>query len=141
MAQVVARWVTRRTVGAIADGAFKMLLATVYIAGAGPLGRLLGAPVWLMVSSGVALLIGGGIAIGYTRSRSMRTYTQLMVAYDGGWVLAALAGLLMAWQGSSAGGEVWIGYQTAAPVAFAALLAAATPAQTTSDIHAEVPAR
>ncbi|MEU9762588.1 hypothetical protein AB0D98_23220 [Streptomyces sp. NPDC047987] len=141
MAQVVARWVTRRTVGAIADGAFKMLLATVYIAGAGPLGRLLGAPVWLMVSSGVALLIGGGIAIGYTRSRSMRTYTQLMVAYDGGWVLAALAGLLMAWQGSSAGGEVWIGYQTAAPVAFTALLAAATPAQTTSDIHAEVPAR
>ncbi|MFD9412061.1 hypothetical protein ACFWBN_34325 [Streptomyces sp. NPDC059989] len=133
MAQVVAPRVTRRTVGAIADGAFKVLLAAVFIAGAAPLGRLLGAPVWLMVVSGVALLIGGGIEIGYTRSRSMRTYTQLMVAYDSGWVLAALVGLLMAWRGSSAGGEVWIGYQTVAPIGFAALLAAATPTTTTPD--------
>ncbi|WP_326763680.1 hypothetical protein OG978_03105 [Streptomyces sp. NBC_01591] len=133
MAQVVALRVTRRTVGAIADGAFKVLLAAVYIAGVAPLGRLLGTPAWLMVVSGVALLIGGGIEIGYTRSRSMRTYTQLMVAYDSGWVLAAVVGFLMARQGSSAGGEVWIGYQTAAPVMFAALLVAATPTKTTSD--------
>ncbi|OIJ85998.1 hypothetical protein BIV25_42730 [Streptomyces sp. MUSC 14] len=118
---------TRRTVGAIADGGFKVLLAAVYIAGAGPLGQLLGAPGWLMVVSGVALLIGGGIEIGYTRSRSMRTYTHLMIAYDSGWVLTALAGLLTAWCGGSAGGEVWMGYQTAAPLVFAALLVAADP--------------
>ncbi|MEU4265770.1 hypothetical protein [Streptomyces sp. NPDC025273] len=133
MAQVVAPRVTRQTVGAIADGAFKVLLAAGYIVGAAPLGRLLGSPAWLMVVSGVALLIGGGIEIGYTRSRSMRTYTRLMIAYDSGWVLAALVGALMAWQGSSAGGEVWIGYQTAAPIAFAALLIAAKTAQTASD--------
>ncbi|MCX5247005.1 hypothetical protein OG895_17505 [Streptomyces sp. NBC_00201] len=133
MTQVVAPRVTRQTVGAIADGAFKGLLAAVYIVGAAPLGRLLGSPAWLMVVSGVALLIGGGIEIGYTRSRSMRTYTPLMIAYDSGWVLAALVGALMAWQGSSAGGEVWIGYQTAAPIVFAALLIAAKPAQTASD--------
>ncbi|WP_177235630.1 hypothetical protein [Streptomyces sp. MUSC 14] len=127
MDQVVAARVTRRTVGAIADGGFKVLLAAVYIAGAGPLGQLLGAPGWLMVVSGVALLIGGGIEIGYTRSRSMRTYTHLMIAYDSGWVLTALAGLLTAWCGGSAGGEVWMGYQTAAPLVFAALLVAADP--------------
>ena len=132
MAQVVASRVTRQTVGAIADGAFKVLLAAVYIAGAAPLGRLLGTPARLLVVSGVALLIGGGIEIGYTRSRSMRTYTWLMVAYDSGWVLTALVGALMAWQGSSAGGEVWIGYQTAAPMAFAALLIAAKPTRTAS---------
>ncbi|MCX4881794.1 hypothetical protein [Streptomyces sp. NBC_00847] len=132
MAQVVAPQVTRQKVGAIADGAFKMLLAAVYIAAAAPLGRLLGTPAWLLVVSGVTLLIGGGIEIGYTRSRSMRTYTWLMVAYDSGWVLTALVGALMAWQGSSGGGEVWIAYQTAAPIAFAALLIAATPAQTAS---------
>ncbi|MET9831828.1 hypothetical protein ABZ078_21570 [Streptomyces sp. NPDC006385] len=132
MAQVVASRVTRQTVGAIADGAFKVLLAAVSIAGAAPLGRLLGAPAWLMVVSGAALLIGGGIEIRYTRSRSMRTYTQLMIAYDGGWVLATLTGLLMAWQGSTAGGEVWMGYQTVAPLLFAALLVAAAPPQTTS---------
>ncbi|MET9416456.1 hypothetical protein ABZY03_20175 [Streptomyces klenkii] len=132
MAQVVAPPVTRQKVGAIADGAFKVLLAAVSIAGAAPLGRLLGTPAWLMVVTGVALLIGGGIEIGYTRSRSMRTYTWLMVAYDSGWVLTALVGALMAWQGSSAGGEVWIGYQTAAPIAFAALLIAAKPARTAS---------
>jgi hypothetical protein len=55
-----------------------------------------------------------------------------MVAYDSGWVLSALGGALLAWQGSSAGGEVWIGYQIAAPIVFAALLAAANPAQTAS---------
>ncbi|GAA4787224.1 hypothetical protein [Streptomyces ziwulingensis] len=81
----------------------------------------------------MALLIGGGLEIGCTRSRSTRTYTRLMIAYDTGWVLAALVGAPMAWQGSSAGGgEVWIGYQTAAPIAFAALLIAAKPAHTAS---------
>lgn len=141
MARVVAPRVTRRTAGAIADGAFKVVLAAVYVAGAAPLGRLLGTPAWLMVVSGLALLIGGGIEIGYTRSRSMRTYTQLMVAYDAGWVSAALAGLLMAWQGSSAGGELWMGYQTAAPLAFAALLVAAAPVRTASDTPVEGTAR
>lgn len=133
MAQVVAPRVTRQTVGAVADGAFKVALGVASVADAAPLGRLLGAPVWLMAVSGVALLIGGGIGIGYTRSRSMRTYRRLMVAYDSGWVLAALAGLLMARQGSSAGGEVWMGYQAAAPLAFAALLIVAAPAQAPSE--------
>ncbi|MDV9199960.1 hypothetical protein [Streptomyces sp. Wh19] len=137
MAQIVASRVTRQTVGAVADGAFKVLLGAAGIVGAAPLGRLLGTPAWLMAVSGVALLIGGGIEIGYTRSRSMRTYTRLMIAYDSGWVLAALAGLLMARQGSGAGGEVWMGYQTAAPVLFAALLIAAAPVRMTSDTHTE----
>ncbi|MGE7386364.1 hypothetical protein ACQKM2_12900 [Streptomyces sp. NPDC004126] len=130
---VVARRMPRQKVGAIADGAFKVLLGVVCIAGAAPLGRLLGTPAWLMVVSGVALLVGGGVGIGYVRSRSVRTYTRLMVAYDGGWVLAALAGLVMAWRGSGAGGEVWMRYQTVAPLAFAALLFAAAPARTVSD--------
>ncbi|MER5562461.1 hypothetical protein ABT071_28055 [Streptomyces sp. NPDC002506] len=129
MTQAVAPRVTRQTVGALADGAFKVLLAAVCVVGAAPLGRLLGTPTWLMVASGVALLIGGGFEIGYTRSRSMRTYTRLMIAYDAGWVSTALAGLLMAWQGSGAGGEVWMGYQAIAPLVFAALLVAAAPTQ------------
>jgi hypothetical protein len=141
MAQVVASRVNRRTVGAIADGAFKVLLGAVGIAGAASLGRLLGAPAWLMAVAGVALLIGGGIEIGYSRSRSMRTYTRLMIAYDSGWALAALTGLLMASRGSSAGGEVWMGYQTAAPLLFAALLIAAAPEQTAARAHAENTAR
>lgn len=140
MAPVVASRVTRQTMGAIADGAFKVVLAAVYLAGAVPLGRALGAPAWLMVVTGVALLIGGGSEIGYTRSRSMRTYTRLMAAYDAGWVLAALAGLLIAWRGGSAGGEVWMAYQAVATVVFVALLAAA-PARMTSGTRAEDSAR
>ncbi|MFJ5308387.1 hypothetical protein [Streptomyces sp. NPDC088350] len=139
MARIAAPPVTPRTVGIIADGAFKVLLAAVYAVGSAPLGQLLGVPAWLMVVSGVTLLIGGGIEIGYVRSRPLRTYTRLMVAYDSGWVLTALAGVLMAWRGGTAGGEVWIGYQTAAPVVFAALLAAATSTQTASE-H-EIPVR
>ena len=137
MAQVAAQPVTRLTAGIIADGVFKVLLAAVAIVGAAPLSRLLGVPAWLMVVSGVALSAGGGIEIGYVRSRPVRTYTRLMIAYDSGWVLATLAGLLTAWRGGSAGGEVWVGYQTAAPIVFAALLAAATPARTSPDTRAE----
>ncbi len=133
MAQVAAPRVTRRTAGALADGAFKVVLGAACLAGAAPLGRLLGTPVWLMVIAGVGLLIGGGVGIGCTRSRSQRTYVRLMVAYDSGWVLATLTGLLLAWRGGTAGGEVWVGYQAAASVAFAALLIAAAPAQAAPD--------
>lgn len=128
---------TRQLVGVIADGAFKVVLGAAFIIGAARLGDLLGVPSWLMAVSGAALLIGGGIEIRYVRSRPMLTYTRLMVAYDSGWVLATLAGLLMAWRGSSAGGEVWIGYQTAVPIAFAALLVAATSVRPTSDTRAK----
>jgi hypothetical protein len=52
-------------------------------------------------------------------------------------VVATLVGVLMAWQGGSAGGEVWIGYQAVASLAFAALLALAAPVQTTQDTRAQ----
>lgn len=113
---------TPQVVGVIADGVVKVLLAAVYIVGAAAVGQRLGVEAWLMVVGGAILLAGGGIELGYVRSRPMRTYTRLMVAYDSGWVLATLAGLFLAWQGSAIGGEVWIGYQTVAPIAFAALL-------------------
>ncbi len=54
----------------------------------------------------------------------MRTYTRLMIGYDSGWVLAALAGLLVAWRGGGAGGEVWMGYQVVAQAVFAVVLVA-----------------
>ena len=122
MTQVVApRW-GRDEIGAVADGGFKLLLAVVYVAAAGPLARSLGVPVWMMAVSGAALLIGGCVEIAYVRRCPMRTFKRLMFAYDGGWTLAALIGLLLAWQGGGAGGEIWIGYQVVAPLVLGALL-------------------
>lgn len=111
--------------GIVADGAFKLVFAAVYAIGAAPLGELLGVPGWLLIASGAALLICGAMEIGYLRSRTRRTYLRLMIGYDSCWALVTLVALLLAWLGSSAGGEVWIGYQTAAPVVFAVFLAAA----------------
>jgi hypothetical protein len=119
--------VPRRTAGIIADARIKMLLAVVYTVGAAQLGHRLGVEAWLMVACAAALLICGGIEIGYVPSRPVRTYTRLMVTYDTGWVLATIAGLLLAWQGSNAAGEVWIGYQAVGPIALAALLVVAPP--------------
>ncbi|MFI6546244.1 hypothetical protein ACIBO9_23645 [Streptomyces prunicolor] len=79
---------TRLTAGIIADGVFKVVLGAAYIARAAPLGRLLGVSGLLMVGSGAALLIGGGIEIGYARSRPVRTCLRLVGAYDSGWGLA-----------------------------------------------------
>lgn len=135
MPQAQAR--TRRTVGIIADGVVKVVLAAACLVAADPLGHLLGVPIWLMIVSGITLLTCGGTEIGYVRRRPPHTYLRLMVAYDSGWVVATLVGVLMAWQSSSAGGEVWIGYQAVAPLVFTALLALAAPAQTTQDTPAQ----
>ena len=116
----------------IADGVVKVVLGAVFAIGVAPLGQSFGVPAWLMVVSGLARLIGGGIEIRYVRSRPMRLSTRLLVAHDSGWLPATLAGLLMAWRDSTAGGEVWIAYQTAAPLTLAALLAAAAPVDRTS---------
>lgn len=134
--RAVATALTGRMVGVIADGVVKVLLGAAFIVGAARLGHLLGAPAWLTVVSGVALLIGGGTEIRYVRSRAMRTYTRLMVAYDGGWALVTLAGLLMTWQGTGAGGEIWLGYQVAAPIALAVSLVAAAPVRAVADSRA-----
>ncbi|MFE7673421.1 hypothetical protein ACFU5N_14540 [Streptomyces albidoflavus] len=113
---------SRGTAGAVADGGFEIALAVGYLVGSVPLARLLGTPVWLMAVAGVVLLVGGGVELAYTGSRSMRLYTRLMVGYDSGWVLAALAGLLVAWWGGGVGGEVWMGYQVVAQGVFAVVL-------------------
>lgn len=130
--QAVARPATGRLMGAVADGGVKVVLGAVFVIGADRLGDRLGVAIWLMVIAGMALLIGGGAELKYVRSRSMDTYLRLMVAYDSGWALVTLIGLLIAWQGGSAGGEVWIGYQAVAPIAFAGFLLAAAPAQPAS---------
>ncbi|MFH8371720.1 hypothetical protein [Streptomyces sp. NPDC018031] len=136
-AQAVTPPATRRLAGIVADGVFKVLLGAAYLFGASWLGDLLSVSAWLMVVSGVALLIGGGIEIKFVRSRPIPTYMRLMVAYDSGWGLTALVGLLMAWQDGSAGGEVWIGYQIVAPLVFAVLLLVATPVPLASETGEE----
>ncbi|MDF5759414.1 hypothetical protein [Spongiactinospora sp. TRM90649] len=118
-----------RRMGIIGDGVFKVLLGAVFLVGAVQLGDLLGVPAWLMIASGAALLGGGGIEIMYVHRRTARTYMRLMVAYDSAWILVTLGGLLMTWRGGAAGGELWVGYQTAAPVVLAALLVTAAPAR------------
>ncbi|NEE30531.1 hypothetical protein G3M53_34440, partial [Streptomyces sp. SID7982] len=64
----------------------------------------------------------------------------LMIGYDACWVLAALVGLLMAWRGSTAGGEVWRGYQVIAPLVFTAVLIAAAPARLPSEARSDASA-
>ncbi|WP_018653919.1 hypothetical protein [Actinomadura flavalba] len=108
--------------GIIADGVVKLLLGAAYLIAAVPLGDLLGVPTWLMAASGAALLGCGAAEIGCVRRRSARTYLRFLAAYDSGWVLATLVAALIARRGGDAGGDLWIGYQTAAPLAFAALL-------------------
>ncbi|QKW38811.1 hypothetical protein HUT06_36305 [Actinomadura sp. NAK00032] len=127
MPQTTAPPDARQRIGIIADSAVKMLLAAAFVIAVAPLGRLLGVPTWLMAAAGVALLTCGGIELKHLRHRPARTYVRLMVAYDAGWVLATLAALPPVLGSSGAGGEVWIGYQTAAPLIFATLLLAASP--------------
>ncbi|MEV5652561.1 hypothetical protein AB0L57_30290 [Nocardia sp. NPDC052254] len=116
--------VTARTFGILADGAFKVLLAGVYALGAGPLSHRLAVPPWLLIVCGAALLVGGVSELGYLRSRPVSAYLPLMIAYDSGWVAVTVAALLLARQDTRWAAELWIGYQTLAPLAFAAVLAA-----------------
>nr|WP_119290011.1 hypothetical protein [Streptomyces sp. YIM 130001] len=119
-----------RRVGATADGAMKVLLGVVFAACASWVGDLIGVSSLLMWSSAAALLVGGVVELACVRSRSQRHFTRLMIAYDSGWALAAAAGLLTAWLGGTAGGELWTGYQVVAPLVFAGLLLASGPMRT-----------
>ncbi|MEU6579290.1 hypothetical protein [Nocardia sp. NPDC046763] len=121
--------------GIISDGGVKVALAAAYVIASATLAHRLGVATWQMPVSGAALLIAGGIEITYLRRRPLRTYLRLMAAYDSGWVAATLIGVLLAFRGNSAAGVVWIGYQIVAPLAFAALLVAATPVRATTPPH------
>ncbi|MFF8951904.1 hypothetical protein ACF09I_24360 [Streptomyces sp. NPDC014940] len=139
-AQATTPAATYRVVGIVADGAVKVLLGAAFLIGATRLGDLLGVPTWLMITSGLVLLAAGGVEMRYVRRRRLRTYTLLMIAYDSGWTLTALTGLLVAWRGGGAGGEVWMGYQAVAPLVFAALLLASAPVPEASGARADGPA-
>lgn len=79
----------------------------------------------VLIACAAALLIAGGSELAYLRSRPMSTYVRLMIGYDSGWSIVTVVALLLARQGNRTAGELWIGYQTIAPLAFAALLIAA----------------
>ncbi|MER7743794.1 hypothetical protein ABT013_00825 [Streptomyces bacillaris] len=107
--------------GAISDGAFKVLLGTA-LAVSPTFGSLFGVPAWLMVVTGSAILISGTVEIAYAHRRSMAACVRLMFAYDTGWTVATVVALGVAWLGSTAGGEIWAGYQAVASLAFTVLL-------------------
>lgn len=113
-----------RRMGFVGDGVFKVLLAAVYVIAASPLSHLLGVAIWLMITTGVLVLVCGVAEIRYAGIRPARTYLRFLSGYDVGWVLATLAGLLVAGQGGTVGGEVWMAYQAAAAALVAALLTA-----------------
>lgn len=112
---------TSQRVGAISDGAFKVLLGAAFTVSP-DIGSMFGVPVWLMVATGSALLIGGTVEIVYARRRSLSSCIRLMLAYDIGWTVATAVALGAAWLGSTAGGEIWAGYQALAAPALAVLL-------------------
>ncbi|WP_112491388.1 hypothetical protein [Streptomyces bacillaris] len=107
--------------GAISDGAFKVLLGAA-LAVSPTFGSLFGVPAWLMVVTGSAVLISGTVEIVYGPRRSMAACVRLMFVYDIGWTVATAVALGVAWLGSTAGGEIWAGYQAVASLAFAVLL-------------------
>ncbi|WP_018488665.1 MULTISPECIES: hypothetical protein [unclassified Streptomyces] len=120
-----------KLVGAVSDGAFKVLLGTA-LAVSPAFGSLFGVPTWLMVVTGSAVLIGGSVEMAYAHRRPLATCVRLMFAYDIGWTAATAVALGVAWLGGTAGGEIWAGYQAVASLAFAILLlrapASAAPA-------------
>ncbi|MFB8121710.1 hypothetical protein ACFVG1_03245 [Streptomyces bacillaris] len=117
--------------GAISDGAFKVMLGAA-LAVSPAFGSLFGVPAWLMVVTGSAVLISGTVEIVYGPRRSMAACVRLMFVYDIGWTVATAVALGVAWLDSTAGGEIWAGYQAVASLAFAVLLlrapASAAPA-------------
>lgn len=110
--------------GIVGDGVFKILLGAAYLIAVSQLGRLLGAAGWLMMTTGALVLICGMAEIRYVGIRPAGTYLRLLAGYDSGWVLATLAGLLVAWQGGAGGGDVWMAYQAVAATVLTVLLSA-----------------
>lgn len=108
MAPQGTRWLA---VGYLADGIFKAVLAAGYALAAAPIGRLLGVDVPLILITAGILLLSGVAEIVFARHRPIRPYVWYLVGYDSGWLALTVLALILAGQGSSAGGELWFAYQ------------------------------
>ncbi|WP_210418115.1 hypothetical protein [Ruania zhangjianzhongii] len=109
--------------GYLGDGLFKAVLAAVYALAAAPIGRLLGVDVPLILLTAGILLLSGVAEIVFARRRAAQPYIWYLVGYDSGWLVLTALALILAGQGSSAGGELWFAYQALGSVVLATAFA------------------
>ena len=109
----------RLYVGYLADGLFKMALAGGYALAAAPIGQRLGVDVPLILITAGVLLLSGLAEIAFARRRATAQYVWYLVGYDSGWLVVTALALIVARQGSAAGGELWFAYQALGSAALA----------------------
>ncbi|MEO3752159.1 hypothetical protein [Streptomyces sp. B6B3] len=95
--------------------------ALVYLAAAGPVGRLLGLDTGLLVGLG-AFLLGYAAVVGWLASRREPATAAVWCVIEANvaWSVASLVALAL-WLDPDAPGAVWIPAQAAVVAAFAAL--------------------
>lgn len=121
----VARWLR---IGFLADGCFKLLVAIGYVATVPLLTNALAVGAWLIMITAVLVAASGIAEIIFAVRSGSGSHTRFLIAYDGGWVIISVVAIILAFNGVSTAGTIWLGYQVlAAPIIAAVFALGALP--------------
>lgn len=95
--------------GFIADGVFKMLLASAFCIWLPDLEGFFGSPRWLVISAIVLLFLSGATEISYGVSKAERRQIRVLLAFDALAVVAAFVGTVLALSDNPGAGYVFFG--------------------------------
>ena len=109
--------------GFLADGGFKLLVASTYLALLPALTEALDVDGWLLVATAALVAVSGVAEIAFAIRSGSGSHTRYLIAYDAGWVVTTAVALLLAANGVPAAGAVWLIYQLLASPLIATLFA------------------
>lgn len=121
----VARWLR---IGFLADGCFKLLVAIGYVATLPLLTDVLAVGGWLIMITGALVAVSGVAEIIFAVRSGSGSHTRFLIAYDSGWMIISIVAIILAINGVSTAGAIWLGYQVlAAPIIAAVFALGALP--------------
>ncbi|WP_051662428.1 MULTISPECIES: hypothetical protein [unclassified Microbacterium] len=110
-------------VGFLADGVFKLLVASIYVVLLQVMTDFLDAPPWLLVATAALVATSGIAEITFALRSGAGSHTRYLVAYDSGWVIVTFIAALLAFNDVLGAGTFWLAYQLLASPLVAAVFA------------------
>lgn len=110
-------------VGFLADGVFKLLVASMLVVLLQPLIGTRAVAPWLIVATATLVAASAVAEIAFALRNGAGTHTRYLVAYDSGWVTVTVVAALLAFNGVPGAGTLWLAYQLLASPLVAAVFA------------------
>ena len=98
-------------VGFLADGVFKLLVASIYVVLLPVVTYFLDTSPWLLAATATLVAISGIAEIAFALRNGAGSHTRYLVAYDSGWVTVTVIAALLAFNDVLGAGTLWLAFQ------------------------------